>query len=281
MKLYLISDIHLVAPGALSKGLDTSERLQWALDDLATHHADADYCLLLGDLADHGEEEAYRALRRQLANVSVPLLITLGNHDDRATFRQVFDDLADDGAGFFQRAVDTPHGVLLLLDSAETGYASGKYDEARLAWLARELAKAKDRPVYVFLHHPPFDIGTRVDGIKLMDHAPFGDLLAAHGDVRHIVAGHTHRVCSGVWRGIPFTNLGASTYNVDLFQRHLPGHGRRFADPVMTGVMLFSEEGIVVHACDVSPYRAPMAPQLFPEKRVEEIIARGGKLAAE
>jgi 3',5'-cyclic-AMP phosphodiesterase len=58
VKIYVISDLHLVAPDATSKGMDSAQRLQWAFDDLGRNHADAELCVLLGDLADHGEAEA-------------------------------------------------------------------------------------------------------------------------------------------------------------------------------------------------------------------------------
>lgn len=59
MKIYIISDLHPVLPGAISKEPDPEARLRWALDDFAANHGDADLCLLLGDLTDHGEPGAY------------------------------------------------------------------------------------------------------------------------------------------------------------------------------------------------------------------------------
>lgn len=278
MKLYIISDIHMVAPGTLSKGLDPAQRLQCALDDLAGHHADSDLCVLLGDLADHGDAAAYAELRRMLAGVTTPVVTMLGNHDDRATFRTVFHDAELDADGFVQTVRDTPAGRLIFLDTFEPGYASGHFCAKRQAWLAVRLDEARDRPVHLFLHHPPFDIGTVVDGIKLKDADALGRLLAAHGRVRHMTAGHTHRVCSGVWRGIAFGNLGSTSYNVGVHLKGAAGPGDRFADSIATGVMLISDDQVVLHAHDVNPGREPMAPALFPHARVAEILARGGKL---
>jgi 3',5'-cyclic AMP phosphodiesterase CpdA len=278
MKIYIISDIHMVAPGGRSKGLDPAERLQWALDDLATHHADAELCVLLGDLADHGDAAAYADLRRILADVQTPIVMMLGNHDDRATFQAVFADAELDPNGFVQTVRDTAFGRLIFLDTFEPGYASGHFCAKRQAWLAEQLADANDRPVYLFLHHPPFDVGATVDGIKLQNADALGRLLAAHGNVRHITAGHTHRVCGGIWRGMAFGNLGSTTYNVGVHLHNAAGPGDRFADTVATGVMLISDEQVVLHAHNVHRDRAAMAPALFPHARVAEIIARGGKL---
>lgn len=279
MKIYIVSDIHLVPPGETSKGIDTTERLDAALADLAANHGDADLCVLLGDLADHGAESAYRTLADRLARVSVPVIPMLGNHDDRLNFHRVFPDAPRDENGFVQTVRDTAQGRLIFLDTFEHDYVDGHLCAHRLAWLAARLDEAKDRPVVVFLHHPPFDIGMRVDKIGLRQRDELHALLAAHGDVRHIVSGHTHRACSGVWRGIPFFNVGATHYNQGVVLGR-PGQVARYLFPISTAVALLREDGLVIHHIDVSPTRIAMAPQLFPEKRVEEIIARAGRISA-
>ena len=281
MKIYIISDIHLVLLGATSKGMDPEARLQWALDDLAANHADADLCVLLGDLADHGEPEAYGTLRRMLATVTTPLVTLIGNHDDRRNYLAIFPDAEVDEQGFVQTVRDTEVGRLIFLDTVETGFANGHFCASRQAWLAARLEEAKDRPVHIFMHHPPFDTGSKVDHLKLKDADAFGGLVAVHGDVRHITAGHTHRLCAGVWRGVAFGNLGSTTYNTGLHLHRAPGHGARYGESVNVGVMLITDEQLVLHTHDVNPFRMPLPAVLFPHARVEEIYARGGRLAAE
>jgi hypothetical protein len=61
----------------------------------------------------------------------------------------------------------------------------------------------------------------------------------------------------------------------------MPGSGARYGESVNVGVMLVSDEQVVLHTHDVNPYRAPLPMVLFPQKRLEEIYARGGKLAAD
>lgn len=279
MKITVISDIHLVGPGETSKGLDPAARLDLAIDYLSTHHADADLCVLLGDLADHGAEPAYRQLEERLARIHVPLKVLIGNHDDRDTFRRLFPLHATGPDGFVHSVLDTPEGRLVFLDTFEDGYASGRLCDKRLEWLAGRLAEAKGRPVYVFMHHPPFEIGMRVDAIGLNDAAQFRETLMAHGDVRQIIAGHTHRTCSGLWRGLPFTNVGALHYNQDFQQADHAGTLTRTMMPIAVAIVLIRGGNVVVHHQDVAPTRLPIPPQLFPEKRIEAIIARGGRIA--
>jgi 3',5'-cyclic-AMP phosphodiesterase len=280
MKIYIISDIHLVAPGETSKSLDTAARLDLALRDLAENHADSDLCVLLGDLADHGAEPAYRQLETRLRDVAVPVRALIGNHDDRDTFRSVLPGLVSDPDGFVQSVLDTPVGRLIFLDTFEPDYVNGHFCEKRLAWLDARLKEAKDQPVYIFMHHPPFEIGMRVDRIGMRDPDRFRECLKAHGDIRQIIAGHTHRTCSGVWRGLPFVNVGAIHYNQGVKFAGKPGPVPRYLFPVCTSVMRIGADDMVIHHQDVSHTRIAMAPQLFPEGRVEEIIGRGGRISA-
>jgi 3',5'-cyclic AMP phosphodiesterase CpdA len=279
MKIYIISDIHLLAPGETSKGLDTAARFDLALQDMMQNHADSDLCVLLGDLADHGAEPAYRQLEARLKALPIPVRVLLGNHDDRDTFRSVFPELHADADGFIQSVLDSDKGRLIFLDTFEHDYVNGHLCAKRLAWLSARLEEARDLPVYIFMHHPPFDIGMRVDAIKLQDSASFRACLKAHGDVRQIISGHTHRTCSGVWQGLPFINVGAVHYNQGVKLSGTEGPSPRYMFPVATSVMLIGDENLVIHHQDVSPTRILMPAQLFPEKRVEEIIARGGRIS--
>jgi Icc protein len=53
-----------------------------------------------------------------------------------------------------------------------------------------------------------------LDRIKLQQGDALEALLKAHGDVRHLFCGHLHRPVHGVWRGIPFSTLRATSHQV-------------------------------------------------------------------
>ena len=56
----------------------------------------------------------------------------------------------------------------------------------RLAWLEVELQRT-EKDVYIFMHHPPFDIGLPyMDRIKLDEAVTFGKLIANYKNIRHI-----------------------------------------------------------------------------------------------
>ncbi len=215
MKLIHLTDLHLVSPGELLWGLDPFARLDAALTDIAAHHGDADLCIITGDLTERGEVAAYEALKDRLKRFPIATHLLLGNHDDRANFLRVFGGA--DASGHVQKTVVKDGAHLLTLDTLKGPPSSaGLYDAPRRKWLKTELAKAAGAPVYLFMHHPPFDIGhALMDQIKLDDAEAFAALLDGH-DVRHIFFGHAHRSISGVWRGIGFSALPGVNHQLPL-----------------------------------------------------------------
>ena len=215
MKFVHITDLHLVPPGETLWGLDPFARLDACLSDIAAHHAGAAFCAITGDLAENGEVAAYEALRRRLAAFPIETHLMLGNHDDRTNYLGVFGGA--DSAGFVQHAIARENAHFLFLDTLKGPPSSaGLYDAPRRAWLSGQLAKARGAPVYLFMHHPPFNIGhALMDLIKLDEPERFAGLIKGH-DIRHIFFGHAHRAISGQWRGIPFSALPSLNHQLPL-----------------------------------------------------------------
>lgn len=255
LKLVQITDPHLVEPGRLLHGLDPLARLEACLAHVEAHHADADLVVLSGDLTQDGRRDAYEALRGRLARLTPPWRLMVGNHDDRATLFAVFPNAGDED-GFAQCALDTPQGRVILLDTLDPGRVEGRLCPARLAWLEAELGRAEGRPVYIFMHHPPFRVHLpALDRIRLQDADAFLELLRRRGDVRHIFAGHVHRPISGLWHGIGFSTLfGTGHQSEAIFDED------RFAttfEAPAYGVILIDEDSVVVHAIG---FLEPAAP---------------------
>lgn len=245
MKIVQVSDLHLVAPGETLFDLDPLARLEDLVADLNRNHADADIVIFSGDLTNDGDPAAYAALAERLTRLSAPFRLMLGNHDDRTAFRSAFPDAPAEG-GFFQAAVDLPEGRLVLLDTLEPGLVEGRLCAARMAWL--DAALSAGRPSLLFLHHPPMRIGIpSLDDSRLADADRLLALLRRHGNVRHIFAGHVHRLVSGVWGGIPFATLRGTNHQ-SAFKQHGP-HEVSFEAPAYA-VILADRDNVTVHACE-------------------------------
>ena len=117
MKIIQITDLHLVPKGRSLFENDPGVRLEACIADIAANHADADLCVITGDLAHHGEHGAYIRLREALEALPVPVRLVIGNHDARDEFLQVFPEEPTDADGFVQSFIDTDAGRLLVLDT--------------------------------------------------------------------------------------------------------------------------------------------------------------------
>ncbi|MBZ9656007.1 phosphodiesterase [Phyllobacterium lublinensis] len=215
MKIIQVTDLHLVTPGEWLCGLDPLARLQACIADINQHHSDAALVIFTGDLSETGDEMTYRALAKEVAALVPPFRLMLGNHDDRLAFRQVFGGDGDDG--FVHGVEDTPEGRLIMLDTLLPGRPEGQLDDGRLHWLQQRLDEARDRPVFLFSHHPPFPIHMPLlDRMGIIEADALHALLKHHGNVRHIFAGHAHRPIAGSWRGIPVSVLRGTNHQSAL-----------------------------------------------------------------
>ena len=243
MKIIQVSDLHLVEPGGRLYGSDPLERLEDGIADLNRHHADADLVVFSGDLTDDGAPAAYAALAERLATLKAPYRLMMGNHDDRAAFAAAFPaGLAADG--FAQSSADLHGWRVVMLDTLEPGRVEGRLCATRLDWLDAALDGARD--VLLFLHHPPVPIGIEsLDASRLVDAVALRDVLRRHGNVRHLFAGHVHRLASGRWDGIPFATIRGTNHQSALV---FAGPHRVSYDPPAYAVVLAGTDGIAVHA---------------------------------
>ena len=215
MRFVQITDTHLVPRGQFLHGLDPLQRLEDCIADINQHSNNLRFCVITGDLTDRGDIESYGLLREILQGLKIQYHLMLGNHDRRETFLKSFPEAPQDDNGFVQFKIDTTEGVLVFLDTLDEGKSSGIYCEPRCRWLADRLTEAGDQPVYLFMHHPPFDIGfPSLDRMKL-DHADsFAAVLETNSNIRHLFFGHVHRALSGSWRNIPFSALPGTNHQI-------------------------------------------------------------------
>jgi len=262
MKIIQISDVHLVADNGDLFGENPAERLSLCIADIQQHHSDAALCVLTGDLTHAGEAGAYRRLASLLCGLSMPVRILMGNHDDRAVFREAFPHTPVDSDGFVQSVLDGEAGRMIFLDTLEPGTPAGRLCETRLRWLDRMLMGADGRPVYLFMHHPPFDIAfPSMDWIGLAD----ADAQALHrtlkrySNVEHIFAGHVHRPCAGHWHGIGFSTTRGTHHQHELDMDRAEGYATTIMEPPGYVVAQLRDSGIVVHFHDFldKPRRYP------------------------
>lgn len=246
LKFIVLSDLHLVKKGALSHALDTTTRLRAGIDAINARHGDADFCVLAGDLADLGELEAYQRLKDCLDLLEIPVHITIGNHDDRDTFLEVFGAGLLAETGCIDKVIDCKGQRVILLDSVVMGQHGGRLEQAQLDWLAARLAEVRETPVTVVLHHHANPLYTRVDRIILENGDAFVAVLKQHKMVRQVIAGHVHYTSTALWHGIPFTTLAGGHYNVTI-PLEAGAEVTELEGPAQMAVVLSDEAQTLVH----------------------------------
>ncbi|MGB8817362.1 MAG: phosphodiesterase [Rhizobiaceae bacterium] len=254
-KIVTLTDIHILPDGKRIIGIDPIERLEKAIAHINRTQADAQLCVITGDLTHFGDAQSYAILKRLLAQLKIPLKILIGNHDKRDAFLEAFPVNGTDARGFVQFAVILGGYNLIGLDSLNqpliegTRKGAGNLDGGRLDFLSHALENSGGLPSVIFLHHPPFYTGfPGMDVIKLMDSQVFLSSLKGH-DVRQIICGHIHRSISASWHGIPVT-VYKSLVDQMPFDLESLETSLAIPEPPAYGVILLGPDTVVCHSIE-------------------------------
>ncbi|MFK8081399.1 MAG: phosphodiesterase [Granulosicoccus sp.] len=206
-KLVWMSDPHFAQEGDVL-GHDPRLRLQAAVDHINTYHTDAKMCIISGDMVNRSTCSDYEGVKAKLEKLSVPYYPMVGNHDDRAIFREVLPlpDLCM--TNFIQYKLAVPEGIVICLDTLKVGSDAGELCKARREWLYETLKEAVNTPVFIFMHHPPMSLGLPTQDKENMENGQtLLELISEFDCVKYLFIGHVHRAISGSIGGIPFSTM--------------------------------------------------------------------------
>lgn len=272
-KIIVMADLHIVPETELSHSLDTNARTQAAIAFINKNHADADLLVIAGDLADHGDATSYRRIKDLFAEIDLPYVVTLGNHDNRPNFLAEFGDVADPETGKVDRAVVLNGCGVIILDSSEPGIGSGRLSATQLDWLSKRLAEYASMPVVVVLHHNICPLHNQNDRIILEQRDALVEVLREHSDIRTVVSGHVHMTASGSYRGIPFSTFAGNHYSIEptlqSMSGPLPAPVLRREGPGQIAVVIVDQDSAVVLKENFLDRHLMLAQELFPGNRRE------------
>lgn len=208
LKFIHITDLHLTGTGEDHLGYDTGAALRRALDHMARVHGDAQFVVVTGDIANWGELAAYRRLETMLDGFPLPVELMIGNHDNRASFLDVFGHRAPYAAPYAHYVRDQFGYRMIFADSTTVGTHGGALTPDRIEWLDAQISES-ELPVLLFMHHHPVAVhAPSLDAKGLADWPAFHALLRRHpGRIRHILHGHCHMLLQGHVEGISFTGI--------------------------------------------------------------------------
>ncbi|MGA2396192.1 MAG: phosphodiesterase [Candidatus Lustribacter sp.] len=200
MLIAQITDTHIRPKGKLLHHMiHTARSLRRCVERLEALEPRPDVVIATGDLVDRGKTKEYRRLRKMLDRLTIPLFVIPGNHDDRDALRDAFHDHAYlPRHGPLQYAINALPMRLIGLDSTRAHRKpGGELDRERLDWFGAALAAEPKRPTFVFLHHPPFEIGVApVDAHRFRHARRFRAIVERNPQVVGIACGHIHRFFS-------------------------------------------------------------------------------------
>jgi Icc protein len=212
--LALLADTHIPENSSDGhRGFRPVDNLKQVVAQVLTNTPEA--TIICGDAARlSGRKEDYESLKQILAPLAekTPVVIGLGNHDDRRNFFQVFnaEEKGKSPVGGKHVAVMERGGLrFIVLDSLlYVNKVAGLLGNGQRSWLAEFLAKADKRPTVLFVHHTLGDgDGDLLDADRL-----FG-ILEPHRQVKAIFYGHSHRYAIEQRGDLHLINLPAVGYN--------------------------------------------------------------------
>ena len=271
-----LSDPHLLGgPEPLYGTVDSEARLIQLFDEVKASGARPEAVIFTGDLADKGDAEAYVKLRAIVEpackEMGAQVIWAMGNHDDRANFRQGLLD---------QPGTDEPvdhsyfiNGLrVITLDTTVPGFHHGELSSAQLEWLARQLETPAPDGTILALHHPPvpsvLDLSVLVE---LRDQASLAAVVR-NSDVRSILAGHLHYSTTASFAGVPVSVASASCYTQDL---NVPVGGTRGQDGGQAFNLVHVYEHTIVHSVVPLGSSPTVGEYVSPEETAQRLEAAG------
>jgi 3',5'-cyclic AMP phosphodiesterase CpdA len=221
MLIAQITDIHLGfepdTPGEFNR-----QRLDRTLATICAMNPQPSMLFATGDLIDRGDRDSYERLREAFADLPFPVHMALGNHDERATFLDVFPD-APFTEGFLQYVIETPSLRIIVLDTLEEGRHGGAFCADRAAWLTARLDEAPHVKTLIVQHHPPVEVG-----IPWMNTDPtepwvqrLADCLRDRKNVIGLICGHIHRAIATHWEDLLVATCPSTAPQVALDLRDI------------------------------------------------------------
>ncbi len=208
-----LSDIHVPRdPSNEYRGFRPFDNMKKAVEDIVA--AKPEGALITGDLARlEGFPADYAVLKTLVDPLqqSMPLCMSLGNHDDRDNFLNAFQDHSgvQDVSGKFVQVLEQGPVRFLVLDSLMfTNKVPGLLGKTQRDWLRTYLRNAEPKPTLVFFHHTLEES----DG-SLLDVERLFSILVPVNSIKAIVYGHSHTYNYQERMGIHLINLPAVAYN--------------------------------------------------------------------
>ena len=212
--LALLSDTHVKAyQNEQYRGFFPAKNFEVVIEQVSK--AKPESMIINGDIARlEGELGDYTAISQHLAALDehIPIFMTLGNHDRRSNFFNIFGG-SFEGSQEVQNkhvlVIEYPWVRFILLDSLMyVNKTPGLLGNTQRMWLEKYLEHSDKKPVFLFVHH------TLNDGDSdLLDVDRLYNIILPHKKVKAIFYGHSHIYKITEKHKLKLINLPAVGYN--------------------------------------------------------------------
>lgn len=204
-----LTDLHISDPTVTDDHLysDTSKTLVAILADVKKVEPTPSFIIASGDLTNRGDVGSYEELKRIMreADLGIPVLYALGNHDKRDGFYKSMTDRIEDFSAPYDHAAVIDGVHIVVMDSSHPFKIGGSFEASQFAWLEAELANHPDLPKLLVMHHAPaLDANPDLEweALAIADTEKLRVLLEGR-NVIGILSGHIHFDRVSNWHGIP------------------------------------------------------------------------------
>lgn len=276
-----LTDLHVGDPAQPDPHLysDTGATLRQILGLVGVMEQRPSFIVASGDLTNRGDAQSFRALKKIFAEIDLPVIYALGNHDSRPGFHHGMHDRSEglDAALFYDQVIDGIH--IIVLDSSSPGKVSGSIGPEQFAWLEGVLDTHQDLPKLIVCHHPPaLGTGPDWDHWRTVEYSQSQKLAALlkGRNILAILSGHIHHDRVSFWHGVPVIVGTGQHAATDI----LYTQGLRMVSAAGFGVGTIRPSGLTMAFVPLPATRAEL--NLIPyERMIAAIRAREEAVAAE
>ena len=216
MLIAQITDTHITEYEKLAQDrVDTYPRLEATVHSINGLSMKPDVVLITCDLADDRHTDSYKGLLVCLKPLTMPYYLIPGNHDDRGLLRYFppnHPGMSD--CPFIQYTVDDYPVRLIGIDTVVEGSDFGLLCEEELLWLDNCLNENTEKPILIFMHHPPFKTGIdEIDFYALEGVGDFRRIVKKHSQIKNILCGHLQISIQTQFAGVPSTIAPSTAYS--------------------------------------------------------------------
>ncbi|MDL2401874.1 metallophosphoesterase [Rhizobium mayense] len=277
-----LTDLHVGDPSAKDDHLfsDTTATFRAIAADIRRMKPSPAFIVASGDLTNRGDAASYEHLKSLIseADLNIPMLFALGNHDTREGFYPVMLGRTEDTSAPHDHDLVVAGIHIIVMDSSVPKKIGGAFEPGQLDWLAMRLSEHAGLPKLLVMHHAPAldeeDFDGEWETLAIADTIALRDLLIDRSDIVGILSGHIHFDRVSSWYGIPLVvGVGqhAATDVVGL------GDSFRMLEGASMAIGTIRPSGLTISFAPQPSTRREL--HVLDMERIREIVARSAKEA--